>query len=147
MRKFIPILLIILTIFGLFIFFQNRRGNSDLKEIKVGNASVFVTIADSENERVKGLSGTTGLADNQGMLFVYDRPGIYSFWMFEMLYPLDFIWINNDRVVEVSENIPNPTQNNPDPVTLVPSTPVDKILEVPAGFVAKNNIKVGDVVK
>jgi len=76
------------------------------------------------------------------MLFLFDKSGRYAFWMKDMKFPLDFIWIAGDKVVDIDENIP-PDYSG----TLKPETPVDKVLEINAGVCEKYGIKKGDEVR
>jgi len=122
---------------------------SPLKTIKVGNTMVSAVIADNDTTRSKGLGGITNLPANQGMLFVFQTKQITpTFWMKSMQIPLDFIWISNGKVVEITPNVPNPAPNTPDSQLKLytPSEPIDSILEVNAGFSIKNSVKVGDSV-
>ena len=84
---------------------------------------------------------------DSGMLFVYDHPERYGFWMKGMRFPLDYIWINGNKVADLSRNIPQPASDTATPVTLAPSIPVDKVLEVNAGIIDRFDIKVGDLVQ
>ena len=111
--------------------------------LSVGSTIIDVEIADTETKRAEGLSNRTSIADQSGMLFIFPQPGRYSFWMKDMNFSLDFIWIRSGLVVQLSRNI-HPIQP---PVTLAPDQPVDQVLEVPAGFINKNGIKVGDEVR
>lgn len=113
----------------------------------IGSTKVLVEIADSETEMSKGLSNRKSLRDNQGMLFLYDRAGKYTFWMKDMLFPLDFIFIKSGKIVNIAVNIPNPKKAGEAPVILDQNQEFDWVLEVNAGFVQKNNIKIGDSVK
>lgn len=124
-----------------FVFFKKTE-NSSFKKIKIGENMIFVEIADTPEKRKKGLSGRNFLPENQGMIFLFEKPDYHSFWMKEMKFPLDFIWIFEDRVVEITENV-NPFDYQP-PNILTPKEKVDKVLEANAGFVKKFNIKVGD---
>lgn len=109
--------------------------------IKVGNTEVNITIADSEEERKKGLAGVTKLGDNEGMLFVFDSKDVTpSFWMKDMLIPIDIIWINDGKVIKIDKNVPNSDQSK----LYTAPEPIDYVLEVAAGFSDKNNLKVGD---
>ncbi len=112
--------------------------------IKVGTAQVQVEVADDQAERTQGLSGRMSLPDNSGMLFIFDSPGAYAFWMKDTFVALDFVWIRHSAVVEIAENV-QPADFQP-PRTLSPSQPVDRVLELKAGTVKNLGIKVGDKV-
>ncbi len=103
---------------------------------------VYVEVADTDAKRIHGLSGREGLKDNEGMLFVFENEGLYSFWMKEMKFDLDFVWIRNNKIVDIIQNV---SHNNQE-VIYRPKTPVTEVLEINAGFVEKNGIKIGDAV-
>lgn len=109
--------------------------------LQIGNAQVAVEVRDTEAGRSQGLSGREKLAEDEGMLFVFDQPGIYGFWMKEMKFPLDFIWIKDNLVMEVTENV------GVDRTDIRPKEAVDKVLEVNSGWAGKQGIKIGDAVK
>ena len=113
-------------------------------QIKVGDDVFLVEIADTSEERTKGLSGRPGLAANRGMLFLFDRPDLYGFWMKDMKFSINIIWIKENRVVGITEELEPDT--NPNPKIYYPPTLVDKVLEVRAGVVRERNIRVGDEV-
>ena len=109
--------------------------------LQVGNARVEIEVRDTEEGRSRGLSGREKLEEDEGMLFVFDQPGIYGFWMKEMKFNLDFIWIRDNVVAEVMENVAVGRMD------IRPKEAVDKVLEVNSGWVEKQGIKVGDAVK
>jgi uncharacterized membrane protein (UPF0127 family) len=79
------------------------------------------------------------------MLFIWERELYPVFWMRGMNFPLDVIWINKGKVVAVSENIQPEPGKKDNELTLYPApVAIDMVLEVGAGFVQKNNVKVGD---
>ncbi len=104
-------------------------------------------MADTETERSQGLSWREDLPEGAGMLFVYDTPGTYEFWMYGMRFPLDFVWIAQGKVVGVSENVSAPSLEAPVPARVRPPEPVTEILEVPAGWVELHGIAVGAEVR
>lgn len=127
--------------------YLERTKNPTLKEITIGQTHVMVTIADTDATRSRGLSNVTSLAENEGMLFVFTKPDIYTFWMKDMKFALDFIWINNGNVVQIDANIPAPINTPDNQLKLYKSNfPIDSVLEVNAGFALKNKIKIGDKV-
>lgn len=110
---------------------------------------MLVEVAASSNLRRLGLSGRDGLGENSGMLFVFDHSDFYDFWMKDMKFPLDIIWIKNNKVADLEENVPPPLAGAPDasPPVYKPEAPADSVLEVKAGFAGKNQVKIGDEVK
>jgi len=115
---------------------------TELKTITIGNKEIIIEIADTPQKQAKGLSGRKSLPQNQGMLFVFEKPDRHQFWMKDMLIPIDFVWINNNRVVEISKNI-SPTNYQP-PKTIMPKEPIDAVLELNAGTAEIFDIKIGD---
>lgn len=103
---------------------------------------ILVEIVNTQAKMEKGLSGRSFLPEKQGMLFIFEKPDFYGFWMKGMEFGLDFIWILGDEVVEITENIK--PEDFPPPKSLIPTQKVDKVLEVNDGFAAKFKIKVGD---
>ena len=116
----------------------------------VGGAAFEVEIAFTADARTRGLSGRDGLADGAGMLFVFDGGAASAFWMREMRFALDFVWIgDNCEVVDIHANVPPPPAGTPmGELTLYESEPPARYnLEINAGEAAKRGIAVGDAVK
>lgn len=102
-----------------------------------------VEIAASEQDRSRGLSGRPGLEPGTGMLFVFDVPAQYGFWMKDMNFPIDIIWISNDeKIVHIEKNV------SPDsyPKIFTPNRPAKAVLEVSAGLSETLGLKIGDSV-
>jgi uncharacterized membrane protein (UPF0127 family) len=110
----------------------------------IGRTNVKVEIVRSASDQSRGLSNRPGLSSGSGMLFVFDKAQIRSFWMKDMLFPLDFVWIKNFRIVQIDENILPPENKYDQPVIITSREPVDWVLELNAGFVAGNSLKIGD---
>jgi uncharacterized membrane protein (UPF0127 family) len=111
----------------------------------INGHKIEIEIAQTAEERSKGLSGKQSMSDDRGMLFVFETAGIYGFWMKDMHFPLDFIWIKDGIVVEISKNVP--VENDSDLTIYKPNQPIDSVLEVNAGWADKNEIKIGDKTK
>jgi uncharacterized membrane protein (UPF0127 family) len=144
MRKFfIPIILSSLLVLAFFAWLDQKQTTPEnLKLLKINSSEIFAEIADTSQKRNQGLSGRASLPRNQGMLFIFDRPDRHSFWMKDMNFPLDFVWINKNRVIEITENV-RPPDFQP-PQSLTPKNPADMVLEINAGLAKKINIKIGD---
>jgi uncharacterized membrane protein (UPF0127 family) len=109
----------------------------------INNQKIYLEIADQPEEARQGLSGRESLPENQGMLFVFSQPGNHSFWMKEMKFNLDFVFINGSQVIDLAENIPFP-QSGESPQTVIANQPFDKVLEINQGMIQKLEIKIGD---
>ena len=109
--------------------------------ISLRGITISVEIADTQDERTQGLSGRKELLKNNGMLFVFDHPDRYSFWMKEMRFPIDIIWLDeNFSVIMIAESIPPESF----PKSFTPDAPALYVLEVPAGFSEENHLVEGD---
>ena len=100
------------------------------------SAVYVVDLAVTPEERVQGLSGRPSMDAERGMLFVYDEDGPRTFWMPNMHFPLDMVWIRADcTVAGVTADVPNPPLDKPrDQLTLYPSAGMVRfILELNAG--------------
>lgn len=78
----------------------------DKQIVTTSKGKIAVEVVDTPISREKGLSGKKGLNEGEGMLFVFDKPGRYGFWMKDMLFPIDMAWINEDGlVVHIEKNV------------------------------------------
>jgi len=149
-RKIVLTILIgagLLIITPYFSFKNNPEQSTEYKPnlenkstVLLDGMSLEVEIADEPWEQAKGLSNRKQLGNDEGMLFIFDEPKMPSFWMKEMLFPLDMVWINEAGIVTaISKNISPETF----PRTFLPPSPIKYVLEVNAGWSEKNNINIG----
>ena len=116
---------------------------TDITAVKIGGVKVLVDVAITKEEHNMGLSFRTSLSENQGMLFVFEYPDTYGFWMKDMNFPIDMIWISEDKkIVSIRENALPESY----PESYSPKDKSKYVLEVAAGFSDKNNLKEGDQV-
>lgn len=115
-------------------------------KIIINNRKIFIEIADTPEKIIQGLSDRPSLADNRGMLFILDKPDYHTFWMNKMKFNLDLVFINNNQVVDLAENIPFPKPNE-QPQTLTVKAPFDKVLEINTGKIKEYGIKIGQPVQ
>lgn len=106
----------------------------------IAGNTIRVTLATTSQARAQGLSGAAPLAPNTGMLFVFPREGKYSFWMKDMQYPLDILWIDESGIVVHSRESVSPDTY---PATFSSQDPARFVLELPAGYVRKYGVRVG----
>ncbi len=110
--------------------------------IIINDEKIALEISTSDEEIEKGLSGRTKLAEKKGMLFVFEDYQIRSFWMKDMLFPIDIVWIKDQEVVGIEKNIKPSAENGL--IIYNSPLPVNYVLELNAGVSDKKNIKKGD---
>lgn len=138
---------LLLLVGALFFFFSSDEGilpyvpeTAGLPTITVGGTRVIVDVADTQEERERGLSGRSVLPGNRGMLFIFEQDDLYKIWMKDMLFPLDIFWIDADGViVEMKTGVSPDTY----PTIFGSKVPVRYILEVPSGFAEQYNVEIG----
>lgn len=135
------------SLYGQILSDQNKIGQINQKEIWIGQNKIMAEVADSNEERIKGLSGRQFLDEDRGMLFIFEQPGLYTFWMKDMKIPLDFIWVRDDKIVDTTENVQPPAGISAPLPIYRPAEKADKVLEVNAGWVARHRVKAGDVIQ
>ncbi len=132
-----------LRYFSTGVFDQSSLPTDQLYPMVIGGQQIYVKIADTPAKQQQGLSGTASLPQNQGMLFIFPSDGIYKFWMKDMNYPLDIIWLDSTaHVIYIAPDLAPNTY----PQAFSSNTAARSVLEVHAGFAAQNNVQVGDVV-
>ncbi len=122
---------------------------SDINAVKIGNKTVNVEVAITQEQRSKGLSNRDALGANDGILFIFDKAHKPQFWMKGMRFPIDIIWIKGDTIADILQSVPPPLPNEDESQLRVyaPVTEIDKVLEVNSGFANKHGWKVGDKVE
>jgi uncharacterized membrane protein (UPF0127 family) len=106
-------------------------------------SQIFVQVADSSEEREKGLMGVTELPADSGMAFVWDEPTTGTFWMKNTLIPLSIAFVDPDgRIVTIRDMQPCATDDACP--TYRATVPYMLAIEVNAGFFDRNGIEVGD---
>jgi hypothetical protein len=114
-------------------------------KVKINDRVIIAEVVETMADQARGLSGRKSLGGDEGMLFVYSQKNRPTFWMKDMLFPIDIIWIADDKIVDIGENLPVPDGDNV--ATAQPKDEINYVLEVNAGFVQKNSIKIGDRVE
>lgn len=158
MKKFlIQAVLLLLTITAALYFYKTNTQIPNLpfvpqqsvfKKIQIGSTSLNVAVADTQEKRSKGLGRKEALASDEGMLFVFPEASKYPFWMKGLKFPLDFIWIRDNKVVDLLPNIQPPSVGQSDESLPIYQSKedVDKVLEVSASTIQRLDIKIGDTI-
>lgn len=111
----------------------------------VGTQTITVDIASTAEQKQKGLSGRSAMSDSEGLLFIFlDENNIPRFWMKDMLIPIDIIWIKENKIVQIDENVqPEPGVSDNLLKGYAPPAElgdIDYVLEVPAGFASRYGV-------
>src|SRR3989338_726742 len=114
--------------------------------IEIDGRSFVVAVADEPAELQRGLSGQEA---QRMMLFVFPDSQQRSFWMQDMLYSIDIVWLDQGRVVAVDSDLPLPGEAaDQDLPRFISPQPVDMVLEIPVDFRRESgiNIERGDTI-
>jgi len=143
-KKYLIFIFLILVIIVLvMIFNKNNPEISEESKVCINNKCFIVEIVDTPEQRAKGLMNRQSLAQDKGMLFVFDQEANHSFWMKNTLIPLDIIWINKDKqVVDIEKNV-QLCKADPCP-RYSPDQKANYVLELNAGQSDQAQIKIGD---
>lgn len=111
--------------------------------IKIDDVPLQVQVADTEPRRIRGLMFQDQLPYDQGMIFVFDQPGLYSLWMLNMQFSLDMIWFDaQGNMVHMEKDVP-PCKSAIETMTcqsIIPEGNAMYILEVTSGFIDRHDI-------
>jgi len=152
-HTFLKPLIANLIIWGLMIFvlIHHYAHQEDPVTIHRHDIDVFISdtvilqtfVTQNKKEREIGLSRHAELASDEAMLFVFDQLGLYSFHMPNMDFPIDIIWLNEQKEIVHIKKSAHPSDY---PEIYVSSSPAMYVLEVVDGFTDVHDIQVGDLV-
>ncbi|MBI2405118.1 DUF192 domain-containing protein [Candidatus Gottesmanbacteria bacterium] len=141
MKKILIFLVALVGTFTVWYYWRNPL----ITKVRIRDQVFLVDVAVTSKEKERGLGYRESLLPNYGMLFVYNQKGQYTFWMKEMRFPIDIIWIDGKTIVDITQNAPVSTGT---PLAEYrPKIAVDKVLEVNAGTVEKTGIAIGDTME
>jgi uncharacterized protein len=126
-------------VFIIFLAFSCSSERKPVVNIEIKGKEYKFEVASTSEARKTGLMYRKKLDKNGGMLFVYNKPGLLSFYMKNTLIPLDIAFIDDNRVIiEVKQMAPLDE-------TIVSSTKeVQYALEANKGFFERIGAKPGD---
>ncbi len=139
-RKYAPSIFLFAGVITLFLIWVGTA-KAPNPSVTLNNHKFSVEYADSPAQQQKGLGGRDSLAKDQSMLFRFKTSGKECFWMKDMRFNLDIIWIGSDRRVVYIEPEVSPKTY---PKTYCPPQPAQYVLEVNSGTAAELHLKQGD---
>jgi len=123
---------------------QLQSGQLEKKQLSINQQTLQVEVAKTTKQQTLGLGGRQALGEDCGMLFEFSDYQIRNFWMKGMNFPLDIIWLKDNQIISFSENVP--LLDSSGSISRVSSQePVNRVLEVKAGWVKENDVKIGDL--
>jgi len=143
MNKIIVIFGLLLALIAGVAFYQFNVKKSAQPQMKttekvtIGTHTFNIEVVKDPKAQEIGLTKYNSIQNDQGMLFVFSTPGIYSFWMRGMTFPIDIIFIKNNAVISTVENAQPVKATETNIPIYQPTDPSDTALEINAGLVKK----------
>lgn len=110
-------------------------------DLRLGDQTIVLDVADTPAKQQLGLGQRADLPPNRGMIFTYDAPGDRCFWMKDMNFPIDIIWLNAEKqIIHIVRELKPETY----PQSYCPPQPADDVVELHPGSADKYQLKLGD---
>jgi hypothetical protein len=105
--------------------------------------SVTAELAVTAEARARGLMFREKIEEDQAMLFLFEDEDIHSFWMKNMRFPIDILWLDKEKtIVHLEVSVP-PCLREPCP-SYAPATPAAYVLELRSGFAERHGLRESD---
>lgn len=150
MKKILAAFVLLIVVVAGGILAQNYFKTNSLFQVNknpkaiINNNAFELIVVSTPKEMEIGLSETSSLPQNKGMLFLFKTPDYYPFWMKNMKISIDIIYINRDTIVTIFNKANPPSSSNESPAVYRPDEPSDKVLEINSGLSEKYGFKKGD---
>lgn len=147
----ILVVIIVIVIAVLFVNFVTHTfslpfGAKPNATATIDGHTFHVNVVTSEKDQETGLSSRSSLPQDEGMLFPFKKTDYYSFWMRNMKFPIDIIYIANKKIVTIYSDVAAPTNSSVPLIIYKPNQPADSVLEINAGLASQYHFKTGDSV-
>jgi len=132
-----------------FILFLSACGQKSLifeqQTYNLAGVDFILDLAKTPEQFRQGLSNRAKLEPNQGMLFIYPEKQNLTFWMKEMNFDIDLVWLLDGKIMAYIENMPKPDKNTAlkDLPLYTSPMPVNQVLELPSGTIQRLKLAVG----
>lgn len=123
--------------------------DNQLKVALPSGKIIVVEVADTVEKRIKGLSNREELARDSAMLFIFDNESYHSFWMPDMHFAIDIVWLDgNYKIVNVVEDVqPASDKSLGNVPRYINQIPAKYVLEFNSGFCEEYDLTNGDYIK
>lgn len=115
----------------------------DFRFVRIGSETYKLYISDDELKRNQGLSDVTSMYDYEGMAFVFETSEAPAFWMKDMNFSLDFVYLQDGVIVDIVEDVS--PESYPD--LIYPSSPATIVIELNDDQIELNEAQIGDQVE
>ncbi len=112
-------------------------------QAQIAGKTIQLEVARTPEQQEIGLMNRTKLADDRGMVFLFNPPRPTQFWMKNTLISLDMVFIRNGVVKSIAANVP-PCKASPCPTYGSISDEIDQVIELRAGRARELGLKAGD---
>ncbi len=127
---------------------QTWMASNDTKSIQraeivfPNSERIYAELAVTQKQKRQGLSGRESMLVSEGMLFMYGTEEKPSYWMKDMHFPIDIIWLRNGEIIDIHKNL---QPESPARTLYTPSEAIDQVLEVNSGLVEEFQLKEGEL--
>jgi uncharacterized membrane protein (UPF0127 family) len=122
---FTIVCLLVASLFFVWPHEHTKEHHQEEVKLKIGEKTYTTEVSVTKEAREKGLSGRAELCRGCAMLFVFDAPSQYGFWMKDMQFPIDILWLRDGRIVHKESNVSPDDQR-----ILKPTEAADSVLEI-----------------
>jgi hypothetical protein len=141
----IPLFILGLFIVIILVFIKVYYLNPQQPNAEINGHVFSLYLAKTSKDQEIGLAKFAEIAKNQGMLFIFQKADYYSFWMKNMRFPIDIIFINKNKIVDIFQKVPVSKNGNLPIYTT--HAKADKVLEINSGLSDEYKIKIGNNIK
>jgi hypothetical protein len=149
--KIAVVVLVIVAVFGFGFsyYLDSLSGGYNMYAIFPNGEKVkILDVLKTNEERARGLSGRTALGADEGMYFSFPEEDSYGFWMKDMNFPIDILWVSKGTLVGFAENAaPQPGVPDSSLTVYTPPQAIGGVLEMTAGAKQRYNLNVGDKIQ
>lgn len=138
------IFLVLVAFFASFFVLRFWNKELDVAFVTLSGETLEVLLPKTLGERYRGLGGRESIAPYDGMLFVYDTPGLHGIVMRDMNFPIDIVWLYQGRVVDMALRVKPEFVAEADLTIHRPNTDATLVLELPAGWIEVHGLEMGD---
>ncbi len=129
---------------GFVVLFWLLTSGGQQRMVRLGGRQFKAEVVHSEATQKQGLSDRTHLPLQNAMLFVFDKAAERCFWMKDMHFSIDIIWLNDEKqIVNIEPDVSPATY----PESFCPGSPARYVLEINAGLSQRLGLKVGQQVQ